>query len=280
MQLSINVFRTVASLAVLLAFSALGYCVSAQDPTWRLASDEDVTHRRASRLCERLEAGGRSDWRLPTPDEIDRLAARAEGGDEEAAATVAALGDAAAWTRDDSDSGLAWAGAFAHGFQLRIHQGNERWLRALCVAGPEPGAPAAGAPGFDDLAEGPWQRPLDVETDSPLLWGCAGEESGPVILKGSIGKFNRLVPPGPLREVVPVDFVIDAEGRPRWAGPAPGSSERLGGLAVDTLETITYAAATCDGEAVPVFFHLDFGQTERRVRSALRECRQLGEVAF
>lgn len=255
------------SLASTLALGSLGFSASFAlgagegGPAWHLAGDDDVRYRQAERVCARLEADGRSDWRLPTPDEIDALAARARDGDEAAGAIVSALGGNAAWTRDASDSGLAWAAAFAHGYQLRIHQGNERSLRALCVAGQESEEPAAGSPDFDDLAEGPWQRPLDVETDSPLLWGCSGEEAGPVVLTGSVERFNRLLPPGPLRETVPVDFVIDAEGRPRWAGPAPGTSERLGGLAVDTLETLTYAPATCDGQAVPIFFHLDFGQT-------------------
>lgn len=237
---------------------ALGAAVEAaasDAPLWRLGPGEDLTHAEARKSCERLEAEGRGDWRLPTPDEIDRLAATAAEPGGAAAGVIAELGGDAAWTHGVSRTGLAWAAAFAHGFQLRIHAGNDRALRALCVSGAGEPAGPVGA----DLEEGPWQRALDVDTDSPLLWGCSGTEIAPKPLRGSVESFRQALPPGPIPEPVPVDFVIDEAGRVRWAGPGTATSKRLGLVAVETLETFRFEPATCDGEPVPVYFHLDFG---------------------
>ena len=106
--------------------------------------------------------------------------------------------------------------------------------------------------------EGKWLRTLDVDTDSALLWACTGEYRKPVVERGSLGPFRRGLPPGPLMEPVEVDFVVDAEGLVRYAGPAPGLSRRYSRLAVETLETFLFEPATCDGRPIPVFYRLDF----------------------
>lgn len=259
MAISTTLRHLLAAAAGLASLAFPGLAAAAGSDAWHLSGIRDVDHREAEKVCHRLEEGGRSDWRLPTPGEIDRLAARAREGGEEALALLEGVGPDAAWTRDVSATGLAWAAAFAHGFQLRIHASNERALRVLCVAGEEEG----GGPATADLEKGPWQRALDVETDSPLLWGCSGDALGPRPVNGSIASFRDALPPGPLRETVPVDYVIDVEGRARWIGPAPGTSERLGRLAVSTLGTFRWEPATCDGEPMPIFFHIDFGQPSR-----------------
>lgn len=225
-------------------------------PQWYLDEEvEAVTHRKATKRCDRVDSDGRSDWRLPTVDELRDLAARATAGNAEAQDLIAAVGDDAAWSRNISPSRLAWAAAFAHGYLFRIHETNEEGLRALCVARADPGA----APDEPAIDEGGWMHPLDTDTDSPLLWPCTGEQEPPEVVQGSLRRFRRSLPPGPMRETIPVDFVVDAEGRARFVAPTPETPDRFARLAVDTLRTFRYDPATCDGRPIPVFYHLDFG---------------------
>lgn len=221
---------------------------------WHLAdSGRDVSRRTAGRLCERLEAGGRSDWRLPAVAELESLAAGEEDG-----AITAALDGAGAWSREVSPSDLAWVAGFADGFLFRVHVSDSRALRALCVSGPP--APSEEEPAAID--EAGWTRALPVDTDSPLLWGCSGQQGEPELVRGSLQSFRRSLPPGPLVEPFDVEFVIGAEGRPRFVGPAPGTGNRLARLAVETLQSFRFEPATCDGRPVPVFYRLSFGGRE------------------
>lgn len=241
----------VASLLAVLTAASPAKADTAQAARWHLEEgSRDVQWRQAERRCERAEAEDRADWRLPSADELWDLASQAEDGDAEARRIVAALEGAAAWSRDVSPSNLAWAASFEHGHLFRLHAANERGLRALCVAGPAPDAAVA-------VDEGSWVRPLGGDSDSALVWPCIGEAREPVAVRGSLAAFRRALPPGPLREVVQVDFVVDEEGRARFVGPAPGTPDRFGRLAVDALETYRFEPATCDGLAVPVFHRLD-----------------------
>ncbi len=243
-------------LLALLSATSPAVADSAQPVRWHIADAESgLSWRQAARRCERSEAEGRSDWRLPSADELWELASQADAGNDEARRIVADLDGAAAWSRDVSPSNLAWAASFEHGHLFRLHVANERGLRALCVNGPA-------ADGAVEIDQGSWLRPLGVDSDSALVWPCAGEAREPVTARGSLASFRRALPPGPLRERVPVDFVIDAEGRARFVGPIPGTPDRLGRLAVRTLETFRFEPATCDGVPIPVFYHLDFGGNE------------------
>jgi hypothetical protein len=231
-------------------------------PLWHLpAPDRDVRWSEAARYCQKSRAGDRSDWRLPAVHELEALALRAERGDSGARETVDALAGAAAWSRNASPSGLAWAASFEHAHLLRIHVANARSLRALCTAGPEP--ERSPAPGIE---EGDWLRPLGADTDSALMWPCQGEYRKPVAAGGSLYPFQRWLPPGPIREPILTDFVVCEDGLVRFVAPAVGSPKRYGDLAVKSLMTFVFAPATCDGRPIAVFYQIDFaGKSEAEI---------------
>lgn len=254
-----SLLRRLALVTLGLTLAATAVPASAGEPLDSLwmpeTEDLDLPWKRARRHCKRAEVDGRSDFRLPTRGELEALAERSAEGEAAARRIVDSLDGAAAWSRGVSPSKLAWAASFEHGYLFRIHRANERGLRALCVRGPAPAA----ADRADPIEEGDWLRPLETGAESALLWPCTGERKDPVVVEGSLQPFREAMPPGPIRQTVRVDFIIDVDGRPRYVGPSPGTRERLGNLAVQTLETFLFEPATCDGEPIPVFYHLDFG---------------------